>query len=53
MHSDLERLLALQEADKVVMGVEDELKRLEPEIAPRTWLALADRGAIAGSIGAR
>ena len=33
MHSDLERLLALQEADKVVMGVEDELKRLEPEIA--------------------
>ncbi len=33
MHSDLERLLALQEADKVVMGIEDELKRLEPEIA--------------------
>ncbi len=33
MHSDLEHLLALQEADKVVMGIEDELKMLEPEIA--------------------
>ena len=33
VHSDLERLLALQEADKVVMGIEDELKILEPEIA--------------------
>ena len=33
VHSDLERLLVLQEADKVVMGIEDELKTLEPEIA--------------------
>ena len=33
MHSDLERLLVLQEADKVVMQIQDELQMLEPENA--------------------
>ncbi len=33
VQSDLERLLVLQEADKVVMGIQDELEMLEPENA--------------------
>ncbi len=33
MHADLEGLLALQERDKIVTGVEDELRALEPDLA--------------------
>jgi len=33
VHADLEALLRLQEKDKVVMGVEEEIAALEPEIA--------------------
>ena len=33
MQSDLKRLLVLQEADRAVMGVEEELSSLEPELA--------------------
>lgn len=33
MQSDLKRLLALQEADRAVMEIEDEMKALEPERA--------------------
>ncbi len=33
MQSDLERLVVLQDADRVVMGIEEEVRVLEPEIA--------------------